>query len=624
MKKNIIFIFLMWMSLVFVYPAAAGVAGQGKSPPNGEHRLPNDIMKLSDVKKGMVGEGRTIFKGTKIETFKFRVLGVLENFSPGKNLIIVEVEDCPELTEAGIIQGMSGSPAYIDGKMIGAIAYGFPYARRPIGGVTPIEEILDTDNFNRSNATIDISNIKVDFQKENVQSIGQLLKKELSARLNFTPHASLAPIKLMGLHKGMAPQVLNALSPFFTTSGTISSGSARRDTDLRDKRKLTGNSKMFTMEPADVAVVPLIRGDFEYSVSGTVTYVRDNKVYHFGHPFFNLGAVEFPLHKAEVITVVPSFQSSFKMVATGNMVGTVIQDRFSSMQAELGRKPYMIPMKIFLENKNRSFNVELAQHPMLTPLLTNYALANVFISQYKEVGFASLRVKGKIFIKKKKNIIIDDLYSGTVAVQELGGLLMAANFFLMNNPDKHVKIQKLDFEISGSEKKRSARIENVIINKTAFYPGELIDIGIHLKSERSSTRTESIQIKAPNLKAGSGFYLLVGDKNAIVGFENRNTKIEYFPSKLSDLIRAINNLRKNNRIYLKLMTPTDGVFIKGHEYSNLPGSMRNMYVFNTKSKAQSKIKFSTITEYQLPVPAVVKGSKLFKLQIKERSDIDVP
>jgi hypothetical protein len=576
----------------------------------------SDIMKLSEIKPGMEGEGKTIFKGTNIETFKFKILGVLEKFAPDKNLIIVELES-PVLAETGIIAGMSGSPAYIDGKIIGSVSYGFSFSKKPIGGITPIEDIIKTDEHNKATFSIDISNIKIQFDKENVRLISDLLHKELARRVNFTPHQSLTPIRLIGTYRGMDPSVLSPLIPLLSPAGSF------RDQDTFDGRNIKIDRKKFEIAPADAAAVPLIRGDFDISASGTVTYVKGNKVYLFGHPFFNLGSVDFPLHKAEIISVVPSYQNSFKITATRNMIGTVVQDRFSAIQADLNKIPYMIPMKVFLENRNRNFDVEMINHPLLTPILGAIALTNIFSAEYKQFGFQSLRVRGKIFIQNEKNVIIDDLFSGSNASEELGGLLLAINYFLMNNKDKPIKIQKIDFEVNGSERVRGTTIENVILDKRGFTPGELIEVSIHLKNERGTEPVEKLQIKAPHLKAGSEFYLMVAGKNEIVRFDTKNVKTSYFPVKLNNLIRAINNIRKNNRIYLKLMTPVEGIFIKGHEYSNLPSSLQNVFTFNTTSGNQSKMRFSTITEYQYEVPAVVTGTKLFKLKIKERSNSNV-
>jgi hypothetical protein len=196
----------------------------------------------------------------------------------------------------------------------------------------------------------------------------------------------------------------------------------------------------------------------------------------------------------------------------------------------------------------------------------------------------------------------------------------------MNNQEKNIKIQKIDFEITGSESVRRTRIENVLINKKSFTPGEIMEVDIFMRNEKGRSYKESLTIKAPNLKAGSTFYLLVANSVEMGNFDSKNVKSNYFPMKLNPLIRAINNLRKNNRLYLKLMTPENGLFVKGHEYSNLPSSMQNIFEYNstpingTVTNDHSIIKYSTITEYQVEVPAVVSGRKLFKLKIKERSN----
>jgi hypothetical protein len=590
-----------------------------------------EIMKLSDVKTGMEGVGKTIFKGTQIETFTFTVLGFIENFAPKKNLIIVELNS-PLLRESGIVSGMSGSPAYIDGKLIGAVAYGFSFSKKPIGGVTPIEEMLATDEYNTPTVSIDISTIKIDFDKKNLAAISDLVQTSLLKRLNSSPHSSFAPIPIIGSQRGFKPAAfsyLSRLTPLFSLAGGPGIGTTANPMDSSSKLADSSLDKdLLKVSPADAVAIPLVKGDFEYSASGTVTHVDGDKIYIFGHPFFGLGTVEFPLHKAEVISVVPSFQEPFRLAATKNMIGRVVQDRFSCVQGELGKIPYMIPMKFFFKNRDHTLNIEIVDHPLLTPALAAISIFNIFTTEYQQVGFQSIKIDGKIFIEGEKNIIIDDLYSGTDSFTDFSNLLLAITYFLMNNSEKHIKIQKIDLEFSGSEILRRANLENVLVNKTSFLPGEVMDITVYLKGERGQPFSETLNLKAPNLKAGSEFYLMVADNEEMGQFDAKNVRSTYFPIKLSFLIRAINNLRKNNRLYFKLMTPSEGLFVKGHEYPHLPPGMQNILDYNANLLEgmspgdQSKIKYSTLREYQMEFPQVVKGSKLFKLKIKERSNVE--
>jgi len=573
------------------------------------HVNATEIMKLSEIRAGMTGTGRTVFAGTDTGTFSFKVLGFIEKFAPGKNLIIVDLIT-PRLEGSGVVAGMSGSPVYIDDKLIGAVAYGFNFSKKPIGGVTPIEEILASSEHRSPGYSVDISNIQMNFDPQSTERIGSLIRDELVRRSTATPVPEIVPIRLVGASRGIHPSALGPLASMFTP---VSS--------LQVSRKLDGthpSDELFRIHPADAAAVPLIRGDFEYSASGTVTHVDGKKVYLFGHPFFNLGTVNFPLHKGEVVAIVPSYQNSFRLTASRNQIGTVTQDRFSCLQAELGDGPEMIPMKVFLKRRNRSFNLEMVDHPLLTPALTAVSLENIFVAEYQQYGFNSIRVRGRIFVEGEKNIVVDDLYSGTAAFREFSNLIMAIQFFIMNNPERRVKIQKLDFEITGSEVVRRSRLENVILDKNVYAPGESIRAKLHFRNERGNQVSEETGLRAPNLKPGSEFYVLVGDKDEIIRFDSKNIKSNYFPGRLSHLVRAINNLRKNNRLYFKVMTPASGLFVSGFEYSHLPPSMRSVLEYNSESNNQSRIRYSTLAEYQMELPAVINGKKLFKLRIKER------
>lgn len=570
-----------------------------------------DIMKLSDVREGMKGEGKTIFKGSTIETFTFDVLGILKNVFPNKSLIIVDVHS-PVLSEGGVLAGMSGSPVYINGKLIGAVAYSLTnFAKRPIAGVTPIEDILATANFGSSSVSVDVSRLGVDFSPDNLVKLKTFVQQELLKRTNFSPDPFVTPIRLLSISRGFDPQTTAFLQPVFTPLNNLSSSLQLKSEGL--------SSDSYMLQAADAASVPLVRGDFEYSASGTVTMVEGNKIYLFGHPFFNLGKVSFPLHKAKIITVIPSYQTSFKVASSyANPAGTVVQDRSSAIQGVLGKFPYMIPFSVYLRNRNHRISLEMVDHPLLTPAISYISLLNIFTSQYQQFGFQSLAIRGKIFIENERNVIINDLYSGTESFTQFSNLIFAINFYLLNNKDKKIKIQKIDFDVQSSEQVRRSTIENVIINKNIFAPGESITISVYLRNERGQAAMKRVNLKAPSLKPGSTFYLMIADKDALGKFDARNVRTSYFPTKLSSLIRIINNIRKNNRIYFKLMRPSQGLFIKGHEYSNLPASVRNIFRYNSTSDDQTSMKLSTIGEYQLAVPTVVKGNKLFQLKIKAR------
>ncbi|MEI6613984.1 MAG: SpoIVB peptidase S55 domain-containing protein, partial [Chrysiogenales bacterium] len=222
MKKNILLIVLL--GLTCLSPAI-------------------EFMKLAEIKPGMEGEGRTIFKGSTIETFKFKVLGVLDKFVSDKNMIIAELF-APALAEGGVIAGMSGSPVYIDGKLIGSVSYGLSnFSKKPIAGITPIEDILKTSAYNTPVASVEISDIKIDFSKENVKLVADAIRNQLVSRMNFSPARSMMPIKLFSSSRGFSPEAVAILQEVFVPLQNISIGK-----DI-DKKKL--NEELFTVRPAD-------------------------------------------------------------------------------------------------------------------------------------------------------------------------------------------------------------------------------------------------------------------------------------------------------------------------------------------------------------------------------------
>lgn len=572
---------------------------------------PAEIMKFSELEKGMTGVGRTIFKGSQIEEFDFEIMGFLRNFLPGKNLIIVRLRS--EILEGGgLLAGMSGSPLYVDGRLIGAAAYGLTgFPREPIAGVTPIEDILETAEYDDIKVNIDLSELKFRFDQENAVNINRLVQQILVSRSDISSLSKeIVPIKLLAHTRGLHPQSLFTLTSLFAPVQSLPvTGDPQPQPDL---------GTLFKLSAADAVSVPLIRGDLEYSASGTVTYVDGEKLYMFGHPFFNLGTVDLPIHKAEVISLLHSYSQSSKMVETTHPVGSVLQDRMSAVYGKLGKTPDMIPLTIVLKNQDKKLEMEMVNHPLLTPSVTGIALSSTFSSLFKDIGFQSIDVRGRIYLRDQPDVILDNLYSGLDSINEFSSMMLAINFFLMNNNDRHVDIQKMNFELETSEIIRTADIKKVLINKHLFTENEPINLKVFYRKANGPQMKEEISFRTPNIGSGKTFYLLIGGREAISDFDSKNIKVSYFPDKLKYLIRAINNLRKNNRIYFKVFIPRQGIYIDGHEYSGMPDTEQRLFQNHNIDFRKNVVRYSTITEYQLPVPFVMKGRQIIMLKTKER------
>ncbi len=564
-----------------------------------------ELFDINEVRAGLKGYGKTVFKGSKRETFEFKVLGVLEKFAAGKDLIIVEIIS-PLLNNGGILEGMSGSPLYINGRLLGALSYGFPFSKKPIAGVTPIKDMFDNSG-----------KIENPYMKKNLADVnnwnfkkGEELKKKIIKVLSLDNNKdNIKPLKIYAYGKGISSDLIKSYTPFFKSIASVN--------EKKLKTEKVDESK-FILREADALSVPLIRGDFEYSSSGTVTYVKDKKVYAFGHPFFNLGKVSFPMHRAKVITVVPSYNSGFKMASTLNPVGVIEHDGFSSISGTMGKFPYMIPINIFLKNTSKSYSVEVVQHSLLTPLLVGMSVNNVFSTNFLDSGQYSFRAKARVAIEGLDNIVIDDLYSGNSASMEFANFLMATSYFVMNAKDNKFKIQKIDVSIDFQEELKEGILENVVLDKSSYLPGELMRISLRYLDENYKVKEESLEIPAPDLPKDKVFYLFIGDKKEVAKFDAMNTKINYLPLKGDDIVRILNRQRKNSTLIIKLVTPSRGLFVKGYELSNLPQSLSKMYTFNSVSQDEAIVRYSTLAEYRIPTDTVIKGKKVYTLKIKGR------
>src|SRR5689334_11880039 len=306
-------------------------------------------MRVEDIRPGMIGIGRTVFEGTRVEEFKVNILGVLENvIGTHRNLILAKLEGGP-LANTGVIAGMSGSPVYVDGKLIGAVSYSLgQFSKEPIAGITPIAEMTDATAF--SDVRPAAAKVHVDFPltRENLtaafrralnwnrpfaerpgdaellgpSSIAGVAGPELGMRLQ--PIAT--PLMMSGFEPGLADMLAGAFREqgFVPTGRGVAAGRA-------GEKPYEG-----PLKPGDAVGVALVRGDLELGATGTVTHVDGDRVYAFGHPLYNLGPTAFPMTRAYVYTVLPSLASSMKLSTTGEVIGSFLQDRAVAIAGRLG------------------------------------------------------------------------------------------------------------------------------------------------------------------------------------------------------------------------------------------------------------------------------------------------
>ena len=584
------------------------------------------LMPVSEIKPGMEGVGRTVFTGTDLQDFKVHILGVLRNIQgPKRDLILARLEGAG-LAESGVAQGMSGSPVYIDGRLIGAVSYSIgSFSKEPIAGITPIAEMKDaTVPPRRAAATQARLELPVSLEQmtsaltaayarlapftdrpADVQSIG------LPAAAGSQIGAMLRPIATPLAMSGFEPGTVDLISGAFRNAGFVPmvAGSAG------DQIKAPAGA----LREGDAIGVSLVGGDLEMGATGTVTHIDGNRVYAFGHPFYNLGPAEFPLTRAYVYTVLPSLMTSFKISTLGETIGTLQQDRATAISGTLGTMPRLIPMKVTLERAGadtpaRTMTFQLVNDQMFTPLLAYVAMYNTLGAYERQFGAATFSVQSRARVKDHGDIAVDDVFTGESPMLGASTAVAGPLSMLLANDVAPVTLDGLDIKVTTAETPRSATIERVWLDEVRPRAGRTIPLKVLTRSYRGDEKISTVQIQIPASATGE-LSIMVTDGRQLNTIEQRELRRSLQPQSVAQLMKVLNETRRNNRIYVRLLTGTPGAVVKGEAMTALPPSVLSVMESDRNGGSFSPIRSATVGEWEIPMDSAISGSRLLTIDV---------
>jgi SpoIVB peptidase S55 len=586
------------------------------------------VLSVEQVRPGMVGIGRTVFEGNAVEEFQVHVLGVLRNVvAPRRNLILARLEGGP-LARTGVIAGMSGSPVYIDGKLLGAVSYSIgQFSKEPIAGITPIGEMVDATAMAPiapGTRPVDIAwpaqpKELIDIWRRDLGIAQPFARDQADALLvggdanGLTSRVGtlLRPITVPLAMAGLESQVLDPLLPALTDRGfqPVSSSTAQTIESPRSARPLA---------PGDAVGVSLLSGDFQLGATGTVTYVDGDRVYAFGHPMYNLGPTEFPMTRADVHVVLPSLLQSLKLASLGDVIGTVQQDRATAIAGRLGSGPKLIPVNITLNSPRaatRTFNFTVVRDHTFTPLLTYLAVANVLTSYERAVGPATYTVRGTATIRAHGEISFEDIFTGDQPVGGAAAYVAGPLTQLLRNGSEAVEFEGMKLTIDATEQAQTARIERVWLNTARPRPGQDVEVRVLLRTFKGEEIVKTMPITLPANASGS-MQLLVADASRL-SQEDRNARRGAETQRVSQLIRTFNRARRNNRLYIRLSAPDAGAVVNGEAMTALPPSVLAVLEADRNSGSFGALRTATRGEWELPVELAVSGSRQLTLALDQ-------
>jgi hypothetical protein len=592
-------------------------------------RAQTSTISVDEIRPGMVGVGRTVFAGSEIEEFKVHILGVLKNvIGPSRTLVLARLEGGP-LEKTGVIAGMSGSPVYIDGRMLGAVSYSLgQFSKEAIAGITPIGEMTDATALaalphatrpvamNWPPAPQDLFAIWARDLGRTRPFVDDPSHALLSGVAGLSPRVAtmLQPIAVPLVTSGFAPDVLGPLTPALTDRGFLPLSAANQAKPTNVVNRSPGRS----LRPGDAMGVALLTGDFALGATGTVTHVDGDRLYGFGHPMYNLGPTEFPLTRADVIVVLPSLLASSKLASFGEVIGTVQQDRATAVAGRLGVMPRMIPMSITLNSDrtpSRTFNFEVVKDHTFTPLLTYLAVANVLTSYERGAGPASYTVRGTATIRTHGDIAFEDIFSGDQPVGAASAYVAGPLTLLIKNGAEPVEVQKLALTIDASEQSRTARIERVWLDTDRPRAGRDATVKVLLRTNKGEELVKSMRIQIP-ANASGNLQLLVADANRLTSEDRRQSRGAE-TQQVAQMIRTFNKARRSNRLYIRLSATDDGAIVNGEPLTALPPSVLAVLEADRNSGTYSPLRSATRGEWEVPVELAVTGSRQLTIALDQ-------
>jgi len=567
------------------------------------------FLPVEDIKPGMTGYGLTVFQGTKPERFDVTVLGILQGVPNPKQCSVIAKLSGPLVDRTSVFAGMSGSPVYINDKLVGAVAFTYPFSKEAIAGITPIKFMIE--NFDRAPERPAQAPKKVSFD---TLIAGGAIAPDLTseaaganrsqASVAYTSEGAISgmvPIATPVSVSGVSQQVLDLFSPELKKYGIQAVAGAGGGSSLAPMAPATDD----TLTPGKSVSVQLVRGDFTLDAAGTVTYRDGNKIYAFGHPFLSSGVTSWPMAESPVIVVVPNINNSFKLDGVGSMVGSICQDRSTGVYGELGRKSDMIPTQIVVHtsrNKTEAYNFEMISDPALTPVLLKLMMFSAVSATERSMGSQTLVMNGRISIKGQPDVVLDNTFStGNGALMFAVASVEKPLAVLLNSGFDGIDVTGINVDVTSSDTKSSGVLNRLWVDKTEVHRGETVEIQAFARKDNGTEFVQRIPVKIPVDAPIGSMVVLVGDGNSINVADLRTQGgAESVPKDLGQLVRTINSLKRNNRLYVKVLQSGVGAVVNNEEMPTLPPSVLATLNSQRTAGGYAPLSVATLTESELP------------------------
>ena len=577
---------------------------------------------LSQVHRGQQGVAYTVFEGTKPEPMALEILGVLRNaIGPRQDMILARLEGArPDYT--GVVAGMSGSPVYIDGRLVGALAYRIGvFSKEPIAGITPIAQMLGVAEQDGAPGTEIAANDTASLDGPDALQRVALGQPPVSAV--SSPGAAMPLIQPMDTPLVFSGFNASALSLWrkYAPAGLIPvegiGGSESNE------------AQPGALMPGSAVSAILVRGDLDIAATCTVTYVDPKRMLACGHPITQFGPVSMPMTKADVVATLPSPLDAFKIINTTQTVGAITEDRQSAILGEFGKTARMIPVTLHVTGEGEAAGVprqsdalhfEVIDQPQITPMAVMVAVYQGLMEENAYSALTTYRVQGTVKLSGYPTLKLNNLVAPTDSIPaNLQTALALGERFtrLYDNAARRTPIESVDLEIAAIPRRLTAEIESAQASRVEVHAGDTLTVEATIRPWHGEQRNVRIPITLPaNLPEGP-VRLLVSDGSTL----DRLLQPPQFnaqPLDVAATIAQLNSAHSNDRLYITLLAPEAQAAVDGHTLTAIPLSMANALEPLKENKGMALNGESAVPMAALPMDAVLTGQQVVTLQVEDQ------
>jgi hypothetical protein len=595
-----------------------------------------DFVSVDELARGDRCVGRTVFEGTEIEEFELEILGVVRGTAPGADLIIGRAEG-PILEHTGIMEGMSGSPVYKDGRLVGAIASTWQFSKEPIAGITPIGEMLEAlehlDAEEHTGAAAEVGGFSaLDLIPEDERAVSSLARIArqvgATARGPTDPRErdgrpgpayggrSMLPISVPLVVSGASENFLHRVSESLgrgltplhgaVASPPVAGSGAGRASGGGVAPDGSGSAPL---EPGAAVGVQFVRGDVNWTAIGTVTHREGDRLIAFGHPLFNSGSIDMPLVSAYVHALMPVQSTSFKYASGGELLGAVRQDRNRAVAALVGARPEMVPLTATILREGgdaRVFEFEVVRGRPYTSIFSGLALGGAVSSAAKASGPVTVELTAGIDTGGDV-VSYRDVFSTSEPAMRCSGELSLLLSVLEQNIFEDRPVRGVELTVNVREGVLATSIARIDADRRVYRPGDEVRLRVLLTPVRGEPFERELTLRIPNSVPPGAVVLRVGDGLSFHLWENDRLGGGAVPRSYEQLLDLIRRSKPGNLVVAQLLSESPGLSLSGVEMRGLPGKAGLAMASSATSGAVDASAFTVLAENEFAVDGQASG-----------------